>query len=307
MTEKLLIEFSGKKDLTKYVRMLLAGEAGSGKTKYALTAPNPIWASAYPDSVALAKATNTRYVNINSEQDLLLLHRALKEGLVEAETVVIDRVDEIQRRMFINRMISEKRDFLKNEDWNWMEAKLNQIAKGFCDLELNVIFICQTRDNGGFDGQDFITKPDIQGGFAQDIYSYVDYAVHMERGVDHLVENNVEVLASDLKLSLHTDGPFEVKDSVLRTLKSNRYPWVFDRTETLDSFTSADSYDIIVEARKNMVIEEGNDPLEIVFQPIEDGEHKDTSIPGMSKADKLNKILNKSTQNQKENNASINK
>jgi hypothetical protein len=293
MAEKLLIEFSGKKDLTKYVRILLAGEAGSGKTKYALTSPNPIWAAAYPDSIALAKATNTRYVTISSEQDLLLLHKALKEGLVEADTVVIDRVDEIQRRMFINRMISEKRDFLKNEDWNWMEAKLNQIAKGFCDLELNVIFICQTRDNGGFDGQDFVTKPDIQGGFAQDIYSYVDYALHLERNLSEVeLETIFEEVGSNK--TLFKDVSLEILGPQLRTVPSTRYPWVFDRTETLDAFTSADSYDIIVEARKNMVIEEGNDPLEIVFQPIEDGEHKDTSVPGMSKADKLNKILNKS-------------
>lgn len=305
MAEKLLIEFSGKKDLSKYARMLLAGEAGAGKTKYALTAPNPIWAAAYPDSIALAKATNTRYVTINSEQDLLLLHKALKEGLVEADTVVIDRVDEIQRRMFINRMISEKRDFLKNEDWNWMEAKLNQIAKGFCDLELNVIFICQTRDVGGFDGQDFITKPDIQGGFAQDIYSYVDYAVHIEKAMD-LSDNQVALIVKDVKKDYPIDVTFEIEGSVLRTQSSIRYPWIFDRTETLDAFTLAGSYDIIVEARKNMSIEEGNDALEIVFEPIEDGEHKDTSVPGMSKADKLNKILNKSTQNQKENNASTN-
>ena len=299
MTEKLLIEFSGKKDLTKYVRMLLAGEAGSGKTKFALTAPNPIWASAYPDKFALAKATNTRYVNINSEQDLLLLHKALKEGLVEADTVVIDRVDEIQRRMFINRMISEKRDFLKNEDWNWMEAKLNQIAKGFCDLELNVIFICQTRDNGGFDGQDFVTKPDIQGGFAQDIYSYVDYALHLER---NLSEVELETIFEEVgtNKTIFQDISLEILGSQFRTKPSTRYPWIFDRTETLDTFTSADNYDIIVEARKNMVIEEGNDPLEIVFQPIEDGEHKDTSVPGMSKSDKLNKILNKSTKSKGE-------
>jgi hypothetical protein len=305
VTEKLLVEFSGKKDLTPYVRMLLAGEAGSGKTEYALTAPNPIWASAYPDKVALAKATNTRYVNINNEQDLLLLHKALKEELIEAETVVIDRVDEIQRRMFINRMITEKRDFLKNDDWNWMEAKLNQIAKGFCDLEINVIFICQTRDVGGFDGQDFITKPDIQGGFAQDIYSYVDYALHLERNLSEVEVRNVfEEVGTDKVLFENIS--LEILGPQLRTVPSVRYPWIFDRTKTLDTFTSADSYDIITEARKNMVIEEGSDPLEIVFQPIEDGERKDTSIPGMSKADKLNKILNKSTQNQKEHNASIN-
>lgn len=263
--------------------MLLAGEAGSGKTEFALTAPNPIWASAYPNKIALARATDTRYVNINSENDLLLLHKALKEGLIEAETVVIDRVDEIQRRMFINRMIDQKRDFLKNDDWNWMEAKLNQVAKGFCDLEVNVIFIVNTRDQGGFDGQEFITKPDIQGGFAQDIYSYVDYAVYY--------------------CPAYSEEDGVVKQSGYNTLKYQadlRYPWVFDRTNTLKDLPVPFSYDIIIKARENIELEEGSDPLEIVFQPIEDGEHKDTSIPGMSKADKLNKILNKSTKSKGE-------
>ena len=295
MAEKLLVEFSGKKDLSQYVRMLVAGEAGSGKTKYALTAPSPIWASAYPDSVALAKATNTRYVTINSEKDLLLLHKALKEGLVEADTVVIDRVDEIQRRMFINRMISEKRDFLKNEDWNWMEAKLNQIAKGFCDLELNVIFICQTRDNGGFDGQDFITKPDIQGGFAQDIYSYVDYAVHLEKNLSEQEVQNIFEQQGTSDILKEKGIVLEILGSSLRTTPSTRYPWVFDRTETLDAFTSAETYDIIVEARKNMIVQKGMSPLEVVFEDVKTPDTKDMTVPGMSKDDKVNKILKKST------------
>lgn len=296
MAEKLLVEFSGKKDLSKYVRMLIAGEAGSGKTKFAGTAPNPIWAAAYPDSIALAKRENTRYVTVNSQDDLLLLKKALQQGLVEADTVVVDRIDEIQRRMFLNRMISEKRDFLKNEDWNWMEAKLNQIAKGLCDLEMHVIFITGTRDQGGFDGQDLITKPDIQGGFAQDIYSYVDYALHLESSMN-LSDDEAEVVVKDNKMEFPEKVKWEIQGSIFRTEPSHRYPWIFDRTDSLYNFTLPEFrgiLDLRNEMLENSFVSEQNNPLEIVFEDTKTPDTKDLTVPGMSKDDKVNKILKKS-------------
>lgn len=289
MPEKLLIEFSGKKNLSKYVRMLISGEVGAPLTEFAMTAPKPFWIAVNPDFNALASKTNLPYVNVEDDESLLDIKNLIKDGTINCDTIVIDRLDELQRKMFLKRMIKEKRDFLKSEDWNWMEAKLNQIIGAFCGLEKNVIILCASKESGGFDGQDFVTRPDIQGGFSNDIYSYVDYAF--------------------LATPTYNPSSEETYQACLRTSPSHRYPWIFDKTKELSKFDlilneDEPTFTVVQKSREFFIgsLHENKEPIELQISEVSTPEEKEL-LTGMSKDDKLNKLLQKN-KNKKEQNAS---
>lgn len=288
MAEKLLIEFSGKKNLAKYIRLLLAGEVAAPLTEVAMTAPKPLWLSVNANTSALAGKTNIPFITVEDDEDLFIIKNLIKDGTINCETVVIDRLDDLQRKMFLKRMIKEKRDFLKSEDWNWMEAKLNQIIGAFAGLEKHLIIISATKEVGGFDGQDLVTRPDIQGGFANDIYSYVDYAF--------LVTPEYSSQQDNLKF------PAEI-----RTSGSHRYPWILDKTKALTEFNITDidnSFPIIFGSREFFLgtLSDQKDSIEIMIGDVDTSSEKNL-LTGMSKDDKLNNLLGK-MKNKKEQNAS---
>ena len=286
MPEKLLIEFSGKKNLSKYVRALIVGEVGAPLTEFAMSAEKPFWISVNANMTALATKTNLPFVNVEDDESLLDIKNLIKDGTINCDTVVIDRLDELQRKMFLKRMIKEKRDFLKSEDWNWMEAKLNQIIGSFCSLEKDIIILCASKEAGGFDGQDFMTRPDIQGGFSTDIYSYVDYA---------------------LLATSEYEGKEQSFPASIRTTASHRYPWIFDKTKELSDFPIEDpelGFNVLKKSRDWFVanLQENKEPIELDLIDVTTPAEKEL-LTGMSKDDKLNKLLNKN-KNKKEQNAS---
>lgn len=267
--------------------MLVAGEVGAPLTEFAMTAPKPFWISINSNGSALATKHNLPFINVEDDESLLDIKNLIKDDTINCDTIVIDRLDELQRKMFLKRMIKEKRDFLKSEDWNWMEAKLNQIIGAFCGLEKNVIILCASKEAGGFDGQDFVTRPDIQGGFSNDIYSYVDYAF----------------------LATPEYKPSEEKsfEASLRTSPSHRYPWIFDKTKELSNFdiTIDDvAFSVIAKSREFFVgsLADNKEPIELQVGEVTTSEEKQL-LTGMSKDDKLNKLLQKN-KNKKEQNAS---
>jgi hypothetical protein len=286
VSQKLLIEFSGKKNVSKYVRVLAAGEVGAPLTEFATSFPKPVWLACNPNFNTLAQHHNLPYVSIDNDESLLDIKNLIKNNVINCDTVVIDRLDELQRKMFLKRMIQEKRDFLKSEDWNWMEAKMNQIIGAFCGLEKNVVIVCAVKDAGGFDGQDFITRPDIQGGFSNDIYSYVDYAF--------------------LITPEYSSGA-AVFPANIRTRASFRYPWIFDKTKKIENFDilfddENSPFDTISKSRHFFLqtLDDSKDAIEV---EVETSDEKEL-LTGMSKDDKLNKLLQKNKNKKEQQDAS---
>ncbi len=94
------------------LRMLVAGQAGSGKTRFAATFPNPIWADCRGGLMSVADK-GVKSVKIGSEADLLELRLALDALTKEREerfgfpvdTLVLDTVDEFQRILLAERLV----------------------------------------------------------------------------------------------------------------------------------------------------------------------------------------------------------
>jgi len=153
MTE-VTINVAGDSEYPEYLRMLVVGQPGVGKTTLASNFPNPLWINAGCGITTLARMGDIPYVNVNNEMDLFAVKQLLDRGPQEREyvlgrpvdTLVVDTVDELQRILMAERLNTERRSETKMEDWGWLNARFHAIFGGLTQLPLNVVFIAHTKD-----------------------------------------------------------------------------------------------------------------------------------------------------------------
>ena len=277
METEIEVKTAGRDQVTPRVKMLAVSEKGSGATGFALTAPDPIFAACNANYTDLADA-QARYVDITGEADLFKLKLALEMGKIEAGTLVVDRVDELQRVLVQQKLRAERRDFMKADDWNWIASKMNGIFEAFDSLDMHIIYLAAAKDFGGFDGTDLVTKSALQGSPAYSIYDYVDYAFFLDRKV----------------YNLQNDEEME-DETCLITVPTVKYPWCFDLTSLCDpiiDLTFDNDFGRIHDLRKTMDFKPSHSVIVDVSQlEAVDETGKDLSVPGLSKQDKIAKML----------------
>src|SRR4051812_4849054 len=106
---------TGAADYGRWVKMLLAGEPGSGKTRSSSTWTNPFFASAEGGLMAVAdrKVPATKIAHSAELEQLLKIlqqNAEVRESMlgVPVDTVIIDTLDEVQR-ILIKERLSDKR------------------------------------------------------------------------------------------------------------------------------------------------------------------------------------------------------
>lgn len=180
---ELSINFSGSNEFPSHLRMLLAGQAGVGKTTFASEFPNPFWVNAACGLATLAKIGGIPYVNFSKEMDLFAVKQLIDSGRSEEffgrkiETLVIDSIDELQRLLLVERLKNENRSETKLEDWGWLSNRLHAIFAGICQLPVHVIFISHIKEVSVFENTIF--KPALAGQFCEHIHEYVDMSLLM--------------------------------------------------------------------------------------------------------------------------------
>jgi len=237
----LQIKRTGASDYGRYIKALIAGNSGAGKTLLSSCFPNPIYASAEAGLMSIADR-DIPFVEIKSLDDLLNLKRMLdQDPLVReqtlgfpVETVVIDTIDEVQRIIIRERLASQRRDATNLQDWGFIGSQMQAIVSGFRNLEMNVIFTVHLKEvNDGDSGQIWF-NPGIQGEMGKQITGYVDLALLLKTNtVSELVDNK----------------PVRKQVRVLTTVQSPQFPWVKDRSGKLPAeipVNFEDDYDRIV-------------------------------------------------------------
>lgn len=170
------------------VSLVVVGPPGIGKTPFALTAPKPFLlnAEAGVQSVAHMEVPMTRIETISQLVEirgiLALPEEERAEVLgFEVETVVIDTIDEITRIATHERLESQKKAEMQPGDWSWLADEMNALVRGFRGLDMNVIFVCHTKDQQSGDTGEVFHKPDISGAFAHQLPAAVDIVGLIER------------------------------------------------------------------------------------------------------------------------------
>lgn len=230
------IQRTGAADYGQFIKALICGNPGSGKTLISSTFPNPLYASAEGGLMSIADR-NIPYVKIESSQDLLAVKHAVdqvpsvREQLLgfPVDTVVIDTIDEIQRILIRERLEETKRDSMSLPDWGWLGEQMQAIIRGFRNLDLNVVITCHLKEVQDNESGRVWFEPGLQGAIGKQISAYVDLALLLKSQTRTKIIDNVAQSVQERQLIALPDVSHEwVKD------RSGKLPPAIEVTFTDD-------------------------------------------------------------------------
>lgn len=142
------------------VKALIYGEPGAGKTYLACTAPKPLVLLTEPSvSDATMQAVHRDLGadpgvwDIDTLEDLEMAYEYLEGGKHEYETVVVDSLTDLYRRLMktvvdaaVSRRSNHDPDVPEQGDWLRVQEKLRYIVRLFRDLPMNVVFTALVMD-----------------------------------------------------------------------------------------------------------------------------------------------------------------
>lgn len=160
-------------DLSRKVKALIYGEPGSGKTKFAATAPKPLIIDCenssevlgdWPDLLAEAKI-----VRLKKWEALDAILQAIQAGdpaYADRETLVIDTVSELQRRN-LDELLDSKaavdssrsRFLAHQQDYKQSGEMMRRIVTAFRDVDMHLIVLAHAREV--MDDGRLVLRPDL--------------------------------------------------------------------------------------------------------------------------------------------------
>jgi len=221
----LLVKRAGQDQYGNRIKVLLAGEPGSGKTRMSSTFPDVIYANAEAGLMSVVDR-QPAFIDITSTEQLNELRIQLaqapqaREKLlgVPVQTVIIDTLDSIQRMLVAERLKEEKKEAMAIADWGWLGDQLRAIVRAYRNLDLHVVFTVHVRTvEDSETGQTFV-KSALQGAMQDEIAQYVDLAVLLRAQPTSKIVNGESR---------------RVLTRILQTSPDSRHPWLKDRSGKL--------------------------------------------------------------------------
>lgn len=278
MAQKLLVNIAGKQDVRDKARLLLVGEKVARFEFVNLYSGRPLWVR-FDDSNDDLACYGGAFVKIGGSDDISNIADALRANNETFDLIAIDTVEQLQRVLIKERLTREGRDYMKGEDYNWMASMMGAVISAFNDLGLHVVLLSGVRHVNPEGDMSYIS-PGLFGSFAEQVNEYIDYALYY----GYLPE--VTEVTEDLELV--TEQTFSLK-----VAPDQRFPWIFDSTTLLCEYKNLTINDII--ALRGEFIEDLEDSSAIELTIPEDDDN--VELPkGMSKADKIQKLLDKGAQ-----------
>lgn len=214
------VQRTGAQDYGRYIKALICGNPGAGKTLIASTFPNPLYASAEGGLMSIADR-NIPYVKVESSHDLLAVKHAVdqvpsvREELLgfPVDTIVIDTIDEMQRILIRERLEETKKDSMTLPDWGWLGEQMQAIIRGFRNMDLNVVFTCHMKEVQDNDSGRVWFEPGLQGAIGKQISAYVDLALWLRSQTRTKIVDNTTAVVQERQLVTRPDLAHEwVKD-----------------------------------------------------------------------------------------------
>jgi len=202
-----------------YIKALIYGASGSGKTRFAGTAidkdnTKTLFLSAEGGLLSI-HVKKPKYVEINAMKDLLEAYEYLEKGKHKFETVILDSITEISNTL---KLEIERREghTMQLQDWGEIKNKLIGIFRDFRDLPMNVILLAQ---EGYITDEDKIKKtvPSLDGKGAtsalpyfMDIVGYIK--VDIKGNAVMRTSNSMKFVTKDRSGLIGDDCPFDFKE-----------------------------------------------------------------------------------------------
>lgn len=211
-----------------YIKALIMGPPGAGKTRSASFWQKPIFADCEKGRMSIADR-GVPYGEIRSGQqmdDLLdLLKKECKKGAQRKyQTLVIDTIDSYQRIIISERLISENKEALSGwADWGHLDAKMSQFLEKLLNLPMNVVVNMHVKEKsedvpGEEDSKLIIVQPKLKGDLRYQIAAEFDLVGYMST------------------YWAAVDGERALKRSI-RWFPEPRYPILKDRSGQLPRYT----------------------------------------------------------------------
>jgi hypothetical protein len=221
----LKIKRAGADEYGRTLKLLLAGDPGSGKTRLASTFPNVFYANADAGMMSVVDR-QPPFVDVDSTETLTQLLQALRQTPKQRQqilgapvsTVVVDTVDSIQKILIEERKKEQKKDALAISDWGWLGDQLRVLIRNFRNLDMNVIFTVHLKAvEDSESGQTFI-KPGLQGQMGDEIAAYFDVCGLLKASPITVVKDGRQT---------------RVLQRLMQTGPDARHPWLKDRSGKL--------------------------------------------------------------------------
>lgn len=211
-----------------YVKVLVMGSSGAGKTRSASFWPAPIFADLENGRMSIADRA-VPYVEINNSAEMFELIKHLEADAAKGNarsyrTLVVDTIDAFQRKVIDERLAKEKKEALSGwADWGYLDLKMTQLVHRIQNLPMNVVVNLHVKesveDNG--DSTQIVYQPKLKGDIRDQIGADFDLVGHM--GTYYEVEQGERVLKR-----------------AIRWQPEPRFPNLKDRSGRLPRFTSVE-------------------------------------------------------------------
>lgn len=221
----LKIKRTGASEYGQYIKALITGDPGAGKTLISSTFPNPLFASAEGGLMSLAQR-NIPYIDVKSSTDLLAIKASLQQPVsvqkeilgMEIETIVIDTIDEVQKMLIRERLKDTHKDSMELRDWGWLGEQMQLIISEFRNLDMNVVMTCHLREQSDGDSGAVWIEPGLQGAIGKQIAGYFDISA---------------VLVSRTNVAVVDGNTVKTQVRTLKTFPEARFSWLKDRSGQL--------------------------------------------------------------------------
>jgi len=200
-------EVSKLDETPQYVKALIYGDSGVGKTVLASSAPNPLFISVEGGLLSVRQfGRNPDVIAITEFTQIKEVYEHIVNNLDNWDTIVIDSLTELQRRSMeavMKQVVAQNSrrdpDVPGLGEYGKNGEVIRKVIRRFRDLPKNVIFTCLTLDVTDNDTGLPIARPMLQGKLAAEVPAYMDLVgqlivrrIPMEGGVEAHRQLNLE-------------------------------------------------------------------------------------------------------------------